>query len=172
MKLGDPIIYPIDITTMDRLEVRHISSPSELDDAFRIRHIVFVEGQDVPPDREWDGLDEEAEHIIALADGIPVGCARMRFPEGKAKLERLAILPEWQNRHIGSTIMEYMIEYSREHDVKEIYLHAQLTTMEFYRRFGFSERGEVFDDANIDHMEMFLIRNEQNVLLSKERSYP
>ncbi len=148
---------------MVRLEVRHIDNPGELDDVFRIRHIVFVEGQDVPSDREWDGLDENAEHIIALADSLPVGCARIRFPDGKAKLERLAVLPEYQGTGIGFAVMEYLVEYAWKKGVDEIYLHAQLTTLDFYSRFGFAPRGEVFDDANIEHKEMFLVKNKQNV---------
>ena len=148
---------------MAHLEVRHIDSPAELDDVFRIRHIVFVEGQDVPPDREWDGLDGDAEHVIALADGIPVGCARIRFPCGKAKIERLAVLPQYMGRGVGSAVMEYLVDHAWKRDVDEIYLHAQLTTLDFYSRFGFAPRGEVFDDANIDHKEMFLIKDRQNV---------
>ena len=148
---------------MVQMEVRHINGPGELDDVFRIRHIVFVEGQDVPPDREWDGLDEGAEHVIALVDNVPAGCARMRFPDKKAKLERLAVLSEYRGKDVGSRIMEYMVANSWERGVNEIYLHAQLTTLEFYSRFGFSPRGGVFDDANIDHREMFLTKGEQNV---------
>ena len=148
---------------MAHLEVRQIDSPAELDDVFRIRHIVFVEGQDVPPDREWDGLDGDAEHVIALADGIPVGCARIRFPGGKAKIERLAVLPQYMGRGVGSAVMEYLVDHAWKRDVDEIYLHAQLTTLDFYSRFGFAPRGEVFDDANIDHKEMFLIKDRQNV---------
>ncbi len=148
---------------MPDLVVRHIESPGELDDVFRIRHIVFVEGQDVPPDREWDGLDREAEHVIALADGIPAGCGRIRFPDGKAKIERLAVLSEYQGAGIGSAVMEYLVEYGWKRGVDEIYLHAQLTTLDFYSRFCFAPRGDVFDDANIDHKEMFLIKDKQNV---------
>ena len=148
---------------MAHLEVRHIDSPAEMDDVFRIRHIVFVEGQDVPPDREWDGLDEDAEHILALSDGVPAGCARIRFPGGKAKIERLAVLPQYNGRGIGSAVMEYLVDHAWKRGADEIYLHAQLATLAFYSRFGFTPRGEVFDDANIDHKEMFLSKERQNV---------
>ena len=37
---------------------------------------------------------------------------------------------------------------------REVVLHAQLSAAPFYARAGFSERGEVFEEAGIPHVEM------------------
>src|SRR5690606_6381921 len=43
-----------------------------------IREQVFIEEQQVPVALEWDGLDENAIHVLILdAEGRPIGCARI-----------------------------------------------------------------------------------------------
>jgi hypothetical protein len=40
-----------------------------------IRNKVFVEEQGVPPELEWDGLDEHSYHVLAYAPDGPIGTA-------------------------------------------------------------------------------------------------
>jgi predicted GNAT family N-acyltransferase len=41
--------------------------------------------------------------------------------------------------------------------MSKIYLHAQLPARAFYERVGFVASGDVFVDANIDHIAMELL---------------
>jgi len=48
----------------------------------RIRKVVFIEEQNVPETLEWDGLDDDASHFLALESADRnVGCARL-LPTG------------------------------------------------------------------------------------------
>ena len=43
---------------------------------------------------------------------------------------------------------------ARSRGDREVILHAQISAEPFYRRAGFHQRGPVFDEAGIAHVEM------------------
>jgi len=138
------------------IEVRPVKNKKELQQLFFIRKEVFVNEQKVDPSVEFDGLDDKAEHIAALLDNNIVGCARVRYMDNKAKLERIALLKEYRGNGFGGKILKFLISYCRDKGVTEIYLHSQIAVKGFYRRFGFIEKGEPFLEAGIPHIEMYM----------------
>jgi predicted GNAT family N-acyltransferase len=117
-----------------------------------VRERVFIEEQKVPRELEWDEWDEHCDHALALdGAGNPVGTARL-LPDGR--IGRMAVLKEWRGRGVGAALMEAMLEQARQRSITRITLHAQTHAAGFYRRFGFSERGEEFLEAGIPHVEM------------------
>lgn len=118
----------------------------------RVREAVFVVEQTVPADIEWDGLD--ADCIQALAeDGNrePIGTGRLH-PSGK--LGRMAVMPPWRGRGVGTSIMNCLIDAAGEVGLEEVYLHAQTRVIGFYAGFGFAVEGEEFEEAGIPHRLM------------------
>ena len=75
--------------------------------AFAIRRRVFVEEQGVSEALEFDGLDEEARHLLASVDGEPAGTLRIRLLEGGrvAKIERVAVLAAQRRHRVGRALM-------------------------------------------------------------------
>ena len=71
-----------------------------------VRSATFVAEQDCPYDEEFDGNDFSATHLLAYVGNEPVGCLRIRYFAGFAKLERLAVRHEFRNRHIGTRLMK------------------------------------------------------------------
>ncbi|HHJ00911.1 MAG TPA: GNAT family N-acetyltransferase [Candidatus Aerophobetes bacterium] len=138
------------------LEIRMIKNRQELNEVLKIREIVFVKGQNCPWECEMDGLDEEAEHIIVKYCGKTIGCARIRFLENRAKLERVALLKEYRGRGFGKEMMKYLIKHCKRRKVEEIFLHSQLYVKDFYKKFGFKPRGKTFMEAGIEHIEMYM----------------
>jgi len=123
--------------------------------AFAIRHEVFVEGQQVPPELEYDGLDDEATHYLATVNGRPAGAARWRSTARGIKLERFAVLEAYRGRGIGAAILQRMLEETLP--LKQwIYLHAQEPAVDFYLRHGFRRIGQPFEEAGIIHFLMDL----------------
>ncbi len=117
-----------------------------------VRHAVFVEEQGVPPDLEWDGLDEGCTHLLAEdAAGQPIGCARL-LPDGH--VGRMAVLMPWRGRGAGRALLQAALERARAAGVRVVRLNAQVHAIDFYRREGFEAFGEVFDDAGIPHRAM------------------
>lgn len=141
------------------LKIRFIKNNSELKKAFKIREIVFVKEQKVSTEEEYDGLDKEAKQVVILTNNKIIGCARLRFIDKKAKVERVALLKKYRKNGFGGKLLEFIIEYCKKRKVKEIYGHAQYHLKDFYRKYGFKERGKPFYEANIKHIEMFMNPN-------------
>ncbi|AFM03710.1 putative acyltransferase [Bernardetia litoralis DSM 6794] len=144
--------------------------PSEnLEHAFLIRRIVFIEGQDVPEEDDFDGLDEASMHILAIDENEKaIGTARFRVTEKhkdnsakKIKLERFAVLEEDRGKKVGQKMVEFSLEQIQKKEeyktVEMIYLHAQLAAVSLYERCGFKKEGDIFDESGILHYKMILI---------------
>lgn len=122
--------------------------------ALMVRAIVFLEEQQVAYAEEVDDLEFSALHIIGEIGGEPMAAARMRFLGEYAKLERIAVRQAWRGRGLGHELVEYMLEIAREKGFHKFKMHAQAHLVEFYRIHGFEPRGEMFQEAKIDHFLM------------------
>src|SRR5688572_13957565 len=117
-----------------------------------IRFTVFVEEQRVPVEIEWDDQDEKSIHALAY-DGSDSAVATGRLlPDGH--IGRMAVLKEWRGKGVGGAILQRLLAAARERGDPEIELFAQTHAIEFYRRYGFVERGEIFEEAGIPHQAM------------------
>jgi predicted GNAT family N-acyltransferase len=124
-----------------------------LKEAFKIRNTVFVEEQGVDKFLEYDGLDNQAIHYLVLHNGKPVCTARWRETEKGIKLERFAVLKEYRGKSLGSVMLRYILEEVIP-SKKKIYLHAQISAVNFYKAHGFETEGEKFTEAEIEHYTM------------------
>lgn len=140
---------------MQNLQIRPAENKAELKDVFEIRKKVFQKEQGISKEQDFDGLDEEADQIIAFFKGKPVGCCRIRFIDNKAKWERLAVIKKYRRRGIGKEITKYVIQYCKNRDVKELCFHAQHYLEDFYKKMNFKTRGEPFQEVGIKHIEMY-----------------
>jgi predicted GNAT family N-acyltransferase len=135
-----------------------IKGHTDLTICFHIRNIVFILGQNVPENLEIDGLDGQADHYLIYVNDVAMGTARVRLTtENKAKIERVAILPEYQGHGYGSELVGFIIADLRQQgNSNKVILGAQLKAISFYQRLGFTAFGEVFLDAGIEHRMMNL----------------
>ena len=119
-----------------------------------IRRRVFIEEQHVPEPLEWDGLDDIAQHVLALdADDRPIGCGRL-LPEGR--IGRMAVLPDWRGQGIGHALLQRLLQLARSQDCREITLSAQVAAIPFYQKAGFQVCSGTYMDAGIPHRDMRL----------------
>jgi predicted GNAT family N-acyltransferase len=125
-------------------------------EASRIRLKVFVEEQGVPRDIELDERDVECVHALAYEESKVVGTGRLVPPaEGAAsQVGRMAVLPEFRGRGVGSRILEELMDRARQCGEKQLTLSAQIHAVEFYRNHGFQPMGEIYDEAGIPHRKM------------------
>ena len=119
-----------------------------------VREAVFIREQGIPPELEWDGLDEDCRHALVLSsNGEAIGCGRM---QADGHIGRIAVLPKWRKQKVGTAIMEALLDYARAHDYRQVDVDAQTYAVPFYRSFEFVEEGEVFPDAGMPHIRMRL----------------
>lgn len=129
--------------------------PQDMEDAYRLRHIVFVEEQGVPENMEKDEFDPDAIHVVAKNGGKVVGTGRMVIEAKNGRIGRMAVDKNLRRKGIGKRIMLKLEEEAQQRGLDEIYLHAQVHAHDFYEKLGYTPRGEVFDEAGIDHVEMY-----------------
>ena len=119
-----------------------------------VRTEVFIREQGVTPELEWDGVDEVCQHALALsADGHTIGCGRITTD---GHIGRMAVLAHWRGKGVGSSLLGLLLDYARSQNYIRVELNAQVQVVSFYRRFNFTEFGEVFMDANMPHIKMQL----------------
>ncbi|HNY10535.1 MAG TPA: GNAT family N-acetyltransferase [Candidatus Wallbacteria bacterium] len=164
---------------MQELEIIQIDRDnSYAKDYMSIRREVFIIGQNVPAEIEIDEYDAELTgrrlpetfpaknngviHVMARYNGKPAAAGRLIYgtdEAGKpniAKIGRIAVMPEFRKRGIGSAVVKYLIWLSKKKGASKICLHAQCYIKHMYEKFGFKAHGDVFDEAGIDHIEMFM----------------
>ncbi len=120
----------------------------------QIRSQVFILEQQVPPELEWDELEERAVHVLCRRDGAPAAAGRLVVTDGRAKIGRVAVLKRYRGQGLGAAVCRKLIEIAHDEGAREIYLNAQLHARGFYEKLGFTARGEIFEEAGIDHMRM------------------
>ena len=133
-------------------------SPNELQVAYGIRFKVFVDEQKVPPELELDEYDQTATHLLALEDGVPVGCGRLVYFEAAgdtyAQIGRVAVLKDKRGAGYGKLLCRELVNIARRRGFGKVVLYSQCSAEGFYHSLGFTPQGEVFEDAGIDHICM------------------
>jgi len=79
------------------------------------------------------------DSYICYFNGIPVGNCDLFLHNSTAKIEDFAVLPEYQRRGIGTTILKHMIDTALMKSAATIYLIADEddTAKEMYLKLGF-----------------------------------
>ncbi len=130
-----------------------LGSWSDLRDlAGAIRFEVFVEEQQVPIAEELDAMDAECLHALAFnQQGVAVATGRL-LPDGH--IGRMAVRLSERGKGVGAAVLQALVESAQTRGFKEVVLGAQLHAKGFYLKQGFVEFGDVFLDANIEHVMM------------------
>jgi predicted GNAT family N-acyltransferase len=140
---------------MKRIEIKIADYQNKLPEIKMIRTKVFQEEQGVAAELEFDGLDEQARHLVAYLNQQPVGTTRIRTIDNQTvKIERLAVLPEARNQGIGKKLMEKALEMISNDNYQLVIIHAQEYIKELYLKLGFEQVGTSFQEANIAHVKM------------------
>lgn len=142
---------------MSNISIQKVSSQKDLQTCLNIRKQVFVIGQQVLQHEELDGKDQESDHFLLVVDEQPAGVARVRYIGNFAKIERVAILSEYQGQGLGYTLMKTILSTLKESDViVAAKLSSQVHAITFYEKLGFMVCSEEYMDANIPHQDMVL----------------
>jgi predicted GNAT family N-acyltransferase/DNA-binding MarR family transcriptional regulator len=135
------------------IEVHKVKTAFELKLALAIRHEVFVKEQHVPS--EFEGSNNEVStHFLATVNDLPAGTARYRETQNGIKLERFAVLRHYRGMKVGDALVKNIL-----HDLPPgipVYLNAQLEIAGLYFSNGFKQEGEVFKEADMDHIKMVI----------------
>lgn len=124
-------------------------------DAKKIRTEVFINEQGFK--NEFDKIDNEAAHIVCYGeDDAPIATCRVFWDLSMNSyvLGRLAVIEKCRGKNIGSIILKEAEIYVKSKEGKTLILHAQCRAVDFYKKSGFTEFGNVENDEGCPHIWM------------------
>ena len=140
---------------MAEIVVKFVETESELEDAINVRMRVFVVEQQIPVEEEIDDADATATHAIALYQGQIVGTGRLLYlGDSMVQIGRMAVDRQFRRQGIGGRILAFLEDEARTQGIGSCLLHAQEYVKDFYAGSGYVERGDLFLEADIPHIEM------------------
>lgn len=125
---------------------------------YAIREEVFVREQGVPSYEEFDEFEDDSFHFVALdEDNNPIGSARWRHTDKGIKLERFTAKKSMRGKGLGTAIVKTVLDDITQQEPKGsyLYMHAQLSAVPLYLKFGFKTEGEQFEECDIMHYLMW-----------------
>ena len=131
-----------------------VTVTDDLAQALAIRRVVFIEGQNVPEDREVDGCDGDALHLLLQKDSVAIGTARLMLDGKTGKIGRVAVLVAYRGRGFGTALINKSCEVLHSHGMTLAKLGAQTHAIGFYEALGFTVEGPEYMDAGIPHRDM------------------
>ncbi|KIL47439.1 GNAT family N-acetyltransferase [Jeotgalibacillus campisalis] len=136
------------------LQIVHVSTDKEKEDALFVRKQVFVDEQQVPIEDEIDHYDPESDHFVLYEQNSPVGAGRFRLVEESGKIERICVLSSHRGTGAGAAIMQGIEAFAENKGIQTLRLNAQSHALSFYEKLGYHITSDEFLDAGIPHKSM------------------
>lgn len=91
-----------------------------------------------------NGLKSSLDTWLVLFEEGAVGYCVFRTVADEGELLRIAVRPEYRGRGLSKKLMDQMVFYSRQKDVKSMFLEVRESNdraRNLYRSYGFTEEG-------------------------------
>lgn len=141
--------------------IEPVQMPGDLECAFAIREIAFIEEQRIAPEIERDVADESAFHVLAYEHNHAVGTGRLVVDvpiEGEpgrwGRIGRIAVMKSSRGKGLGKQILDALESEAARRGLDAVMLHAQIWLRGFYERSGYTAVGESFEEAGLPHIRM------------------
>jgi len=134
-------------------------TPDELYAILRLRSEVFVVEQNCVF-LDMDNKDQKSHHLMGWRDGILVGysrvlCAGISYVE--SSIGRVVTSPAARHLGVGRELLNKSIDtLYKLYGKQPIRIGAQCYLTKFYESFGFVQKGEIYLEDGIEHIEMLL----------------
>ena len=126
--------------------------------AYAVRQKVFIEEQGVPRQLELDEFDPLAWHALAFWKDQCIGTGRLvEIAHNAGQIGRMAVLADFRGQGFGKSILIKLIDLAGTQGMSTLSLHAQVSAIPFYEKYGFIAQGSIFEEAGIPHRNMILL---------------
>lgn len=110
-------------------------------EAFAVRAIVYMGEQACPYGEEYDGNDMAgATHLVARADGEPVGVLRIRWFADFCKIERVAIRREMRGGAVVTALIDAAFAHAARKGYRKVLGHVEARLLPLWRKHGLRAR--------------------------------
>jgi predicted GNAT family N-acyltransferase len=162
---------PVQAAARDPVTVEVVRSMDEMTRVIAIRSAIYMAEQRCPFEEEFDGNDFSATHLICHKDGEPVGCMRIRYFAGFAKLERLAVRHEGRGSGLAGRILDAAVDLCRKKGYSVLYAHSQKRFLKVWESRGFRRMGGrelVFSDFDYVEVKLETEKHPQSITLDDD----
>lgn len=139
---------------------RPVVSQAETAEHLRIRREVFVREQRLFSHDDADEHDDDPAtvHVLGLIGGRPAGAVRLYpLPEpGLWKGDRLAVLPEHRQSHIGRPLVRLAVSIAAARGGSRMVASVQAHNTRFFVALGWTPLDEPFDLLGVPHRKMII----------------
>ena len=135
-------------------------TPDELYAILRLRSEVFVVEQNCVF-LDMDNKDQKCHHLMGWRDDTLVGYSRLLgsgISYVESSIGRIVTSPTARGLGVGRDLLDKSIEtLYRLYGKQPIRIGAQCYLTKFYESFGFVQKGEIYLEDGIEHIEMLLL---------------
>jgi predicted GNAT family N-acyltransferase len=123
-----------------------------VEDTWPIRHRVMW------PDQPFDFVkvpdDQNGQHFGLFEADQLITVVSLFINEDTVQFRKLATEVAHQGKGYGTTIMTYVIDWSRQKGCRNIWCNARADKTPFYQKFGMQETNQTFEKGGIDFVVM------------------
>jgi predicted GNAT family N-acyltransferase len=139
-----------------RTEIAVARTVEDIFKVFSVRSATYLAEQFCLYREEFDGNDFCATHFLGTVNGDAAGCVRLRFFDGFAKLERLAVRTEYRQSRLAYQLVRAALNHCSQKGYTRVIGHSRLDLVRFWRVFGFKPVASrpTFSFANVQYVEI------------------
>lgn len=127
----------------------------EYEEMVELRHVVLRKPLGLHYTEDYLAAEKNDILIGGYKDGKLAGCCILRTVSDEVvQLKQMAVKPDFQGNGIGSQVVAFAEETSRNIGHGKIFMHARKDACEFYEKQGYQVRGEEFEEVGIPHFLM------------------
>ncbi len=102
-------------------------------------------------------LQKEKEDILigAFDEDEIIGCCLLsKIDQQCTRLRQMAVQKNKQGMGVGESMIAFAENVARDRGFKTLMMHARVTAIGFYEKFGYKTKGDEFIEVNIKHFVM------------------
>lgn len=138
----------------EKFDIGIVHTDADFEAMKQIRRVVFVNEAHIPENKEFDGNDYCAAHVLAKVNGIPQGTMRIRFFSSFVKFERMAVMPEYRKTTMADQIMQYGFDYATVKGYETVYGVCKEELLSRWKKNGYVR---ISDAPTIEQNGMTLV---------------
>ena len=145
---------PVHVQMHKNIICRIAETEGELEEAYRIRHEIFVREQKLFQHTDRDAFDRRAVHIVAFMDDEMVGTVRIYEREKDTWYGgRLAVKKGYRGR-VGALLVKKAVETVKARKAQRFLAYIQLPSVSFFKRNRWKAVGDVTPYHGVPHQLM------------------
>lgn len=131
-------------------------------EAVELRYELFFRKHDLPRNILIDEHENASRHVAIVSNGSLIAYGRLtNLGEGTYQLSQIVVKPQEQGKGYGTMILKKLVELAESNGGEKIVLNARTTATRLYKKYGFTNNGEVFPSKStgVPHVQMLYTPN-------------